>query len=127
MNSPKRVEYLIRGLTNRCPACGTGRVLKSLFHRYDRCPHCKMDFCREDGFYSGAMAINYALVCGFYLFPLLLIWWAGWLSGLVTIILSFLGSGLIPILTYRYSQSLWLGFYCCVTSEGPDEEKSEDS
>jgi len=91
--------------------------MKTLFVRHDACPHCEMDFNREDGFYSGAMAINYALVCVFYLLPCLLVWWAGWLSGLTTIILCFLGSGALPILAYRYSQSLWLGFYCCVTSE----------
>ncbi len=80
-----------------------------------------MDFTREGGFYSGAMAINYAIVCVLYLLPLLLIWLLGWLSARPVIILAFLGSAAIPVLTYRYSQCLWLGFYCAVTSEDLDE------
>ena len=81
-----------------------------------------MDFAREDGFYSVAMAINYALICVLYLLPLLLIWCFGWLSGRTTIALCFLGSATIPILTYRYSQCLWLGFYSCLF---PCEIKSD--
>ena len=117
MASKDRLQYLKRGILNKCPRCGVGAILKSLFVRHHNCPHCRMDFTRESGFYSGAMAINYAIVCVFYLLPLLLIWGLGWLSGRPTIILSFLGSAVIPILFYRYSQFLWLGFYCSVTSE----------
>jgi len=117
MSSQQRIQSLKRGMSNRCPRCGVGAVMKNLFVRYGSCPHCGLDFNREDGFYSGAMAINYALVCAFYLFPLFLMWWFGWLSGWTTVILCFLGSGIMPILTYRYSQCLWLGFYCCVTAE----------
>lgn len=115
------IEYLKRGIINRCPRCGEGAIIRNLFVRHDACPQCKMDFNREDGFYSGAMAINYALVCVFCLLPLLLIWCLGWLSGWTTIILCFLGSAVMPILTYRYSQALWLGFYCWITAEDFNE------
>lgn len=121
MGLQPRLQPLKRGICNQCPRCGEGAIVKNLFVRYEACPHCGMDFNLEDGFYSGAMAINYALVCVFYLLPLLLIWAFGWLSGWTTIILCFLGSGIFPILAYRYSQALWLGFYCWVTSENLDE------
>lgn len=81
-----------------------------------------MDFVKEDGFYSGAMPINYAIVCVFYLLPLLFIWWFGGLSGWMTVVLCFLGSAVIPVLCYRYSQCLWLGFYHWVTAEDLGEE-----
>ncbi|WP_158279761.1 DUF983 domain-containing protein [Coraliomargarita sinensis] len=126
MNLSNNFECFKRGMMNRCPRCGVGPITKTLFVRHESCPHCKMDFTREDGFYSGAMAINYAMVCGFYLFPMLLIWWAGWLPGWPTIILCFLGSAIMPILTYRYSQCLWLGFYCWVTAEELDEDSRSE-
>lgn len=123
MDVSARIDRLRRGITNRCPRCGDGPILKSLFARHDACPHCKMDYNREDGFYSGAMAINYALVCAFYLFPMLLVWWVGWLPGRATIVLCFLGAALMPILTYRYSQCLWLALYYFLVSE--DLERME--
>lgn len=85
-----------------------------------------MDYNREDGFYSGAMAINYALICAFYLFPMLLIWWAGWLPSKATIALCFLGAAVIPILTYRYSQCLWLALYYFLVSEDLEETDRYD-
>ena len=121
MNFKGRIQYLKRGTTNRCPACGIGSVLKTLFVRHELCPNCGMKFDREPGFFSGAMAINYAIVCAFYLFPLLLLWLLGWLPGWPTIILAFLGAFAIPVMTYRYSQSLWLGLYYFLTSEDPGE------
>lgn len=81
-----------------------------------------MQFDREPGFFSAAMAVNYVIVCVFYLLPLLLIWLIGWLPGRATIIMCFLGAGVVPILTYRYSQSIWLGFYYYITSAKLDEE-----
>lgn len=108
---------------NKCPRCGEGAILKNLFVRHQNCPHCKMDFNREDGFYSGAMAINYALVCGLYLFPLLIIWWLGGLSGLTTIVLCFLGTAAMTILGYRYSQCLWLGLYYFLVAEDIDHSE----
>ena len=84
-----------------------------------------MKYEREQGFFSGAMAVNYALVCAFYFFPLLLIWLLGWLPGMVTIILCFLGAMIIPALNYRYSQCLWLGLYYFLISEGIERWKNE--
>jgi fatty acid desaturase len=82
-----------------------------------------MKFEREPGFLSAAMAINYAIVCVFFLLPLLLIWLVGLLPGAFTVVLSFLGA--MTILTYRYSQSIWLGFYFFVTSENLHEENCD--
>ena len=121
-----RIQYFKRGILNRCPRCGSGAILKSLFIRYENCPHCDMKYDRGDGFFSAAMAINYALISVFYLLPLLLIWLLGWLPGTATIVLCFLGAITIPILSYRYSQALWLGLYYYLTSENLDVKDAEE-
>lgn len=86
-----------------------------------------MDYNREDGFYSGAMAINYALVCALYLFPIFLIWWAGFLGAATAIIFAFIGAVIMPILTYRYSQCLWLALYHFLISEDIERMDDEES
>lgn len=122
MNVHSRIDYLKRGLKNRCPRCGEGAVLKSLFVRHENCPHCDMKYDREQGFFSAAMAINYVIICVCYLLPMLLIWLAGLLPGMATIVLCFLGAMTIPVFTYRYSQSAWLGLYYFLTGEISEEE-----
>ena len=84
-----------------------------------------MKFEREQGFFSAAMAINYALICVFYFLPLLFVWLLGWLSGLITIIVCFLGAMIIPVLNYRYSQCLWLGLYYFLISEDIERLENE--
>lgn len=130
LNQSQRMERLKRGVKNKCPRCGEGAILENIFVRHENCPHCGMQYEREQGFFSAAMAINYALICVFYFLPLLLIWLLGWLPGMVTIVLCFLGALIIPILTYRYSQCLWLGLYYFLVSEdieGLEKEKKPDA
>lgn len=106
-----RLRYTLRGALNRCPRCGEGKILKNLFLRHEHCPHCNLQFAREDGFFSGAMPINYTLVCIFWLLPLSLLWAIGWLGDAFTLYTCVGGAIVIPVLTYRYSQCLWLGTY----------------
>ena len=47
-----------RGLRQRCPVCGKGKVFAGLFKTYERCPNCNFYFEREEGYYTGAVAIN---------------------------------------------------------------------
>ena len=49
---------LWRGLLLRCPFCGKGKVFRSWFKMYEQCPVCHFVYEREDGYFSGALAIN---------------------------------------------------------------------
>lgn len=57
-------------LQGKCPRCQTGQVFSSsLFSPNFRqvnetCPHCKVKFQSEPGFFWGAMYFSYALVVG---------------------------------------------------------------
>jgi uncharacterized protein (DUF983 family) len=54
-------SLLWRGITKRCPHCGSGHVFEGWFHMKERCPRCALRFEREPGFFVGAYLINFAV------------------------------------------------------------------
>ena len=49
---------LKRILLVRCPRCGKGKLFRRWFTMYEQCPVCHLIYEREEGFYTGAWAIN---------------------------------------------------------------------
>src|SRR5262244_2199554 len=49
---------LWRGLLLRCPRCGQGKLFERGFKMYERCSVCGWVFEREEGYWTGAMALN---------------------------------------------------------------------
>lgn len=98
------------GLRLRCPRCSIGKLYDKPFHMRARCARCDLKFEREQGYFVGAIYINYAAtvgvaVPGFFLLDA----FAGWtidqqLSLWVPFALIF------PILFFHHSRSLWLAF-----------------
>src|ERR1700739_4783360 len=43
----------------RCPNCGRGRLFRGVFRMLPRCPECGLSYFPEQGYYVGAMIINY--------------------------------------------------------------------
>src|SRR5437763_10294951 len=56
------VTILIRGLLLRCPYCGKGKLFRKGFTKgftmYERCSVCGWRFEREEGYWTGAIAVN---------------------------------------------------------------------
>lgn len=50
-----------RALLLRCPVCGKGRMFHSWFKMNEECARCGWHFEREEGYFTGAMAINLVL------------------------------------------------------------------
>lgn len=61
----------MRGLTLRCPRCGSGRILRGWFGIKDDCPGCGLHFEREQGYWTGALAIHFVLTGGSMLVTLI--------------------------------------------------------
>jgi uncharacterized protein (DUF983 family) len=61
---PSRARMLERGLTRRCPRCGSGHLFRHWVEMVPDCPRCGLHFEREAGYWTGAMAINVILVGG---------------------------------------------------------------
>ncbi len=101
---------LRRGLRQRCPVCGRGKIFAGIFKTYERCPVCGFAFEREPGYYTGAMAVN--LVVSELLIVIIAVPLAA--SQVVPVVyLIILGCTipiLLPIIFYRPTKSLWMSF-----------------
>ena len=106
-----------RALRLRCPNCGEGRLFRGFFSMEPSCRSCALDFLREQGYYVGAMYINYGVTAAVELsvgiplagrIPLATL---SWPLGAFAI--------LFPLWFFRYSRSLWLGIDLYITSRIP--------
>ena len=101
---------LKRGLRQRCPVCGRGKIFSGIFKTYERCPACGFAFEREPGYYTGAMAVN--LVVSELLIVIIAVPLAA-SQAVPVITLIILGCTipiLLPLLFYRPTKSLWMSF-----------------
>ncbi len=104
---------LKRALLLRCPRCGKGKVFRRWFTTYERCSVCQFVFEREEGFYTGAMAVNLIvseLLITAFVIPFSL--WAALNPGVPFIPLLIVLSPLpvlLPFLFFRHTKSLWIG------------------
>lgn len=106
-------QILQRGVANRCPNCG-GKTLFNPAKPLElnrECPACGLKLEREEGFFLGAMALNYGVTCVLYLAPVALLWYYGAIGDTVAIVAALAGSALVPLLLYRSSRSWQLMLY----------------
>jgi uncharacterized protein (DUF983 family) len=131
-----RGQIIARGLTNRCPNCGG----KTLFNepgkplRMSRsCGGCGMPLERDEGSFLGAVSLNYGITVVIFLLPVLLLYFAGVLSGMTASIVALVGGIVVPILLYRPTRSWWLMNYYLVLPQhlpanqrelAPDEDEN---
>lgn len=98
---------LWRGLLLRCPRCGVGKLYRRGYQMYDSCGSCGWVFEREEGYWTGAIAVNLVvteLLIFFAIFPLLI-----FQAPLVVSIVVGLGLAVLtPFLFYWHSKSLWM-------------------
>lgn len=64
--SPPRGRVLWWGLTRRCPRCGAGQLFRRWFGLVPDCPRCGLHFEREDGYWTGALVVNFAVTGGMF-------------------------------------------------------------
>ena len=106
-----------RALTLRCPRCGETRLFHGWFRMARECALCGLLFERAQGYFVGAIYINYAVttliaVGGFFvLWGLLGLSTRAQLLVLVPIVLVF------PLWFFRYSRSLWLALEWSLNQE----------
>lgn len=108
-----RQQIVSRGLANRCPNCGektlfeTGRPLQLNLN----CPSCGMKLEKDEGFFLGAMALNYGVTLVVFLTPIALLWYNGILGNRTAVILAAVFGVIMPILLYRSSRSWQIMLY----------------
>jgi uncharacterized protein (DUF983 family) len=108
-----RGQIIARGLANRCPNCGGRALFKpgTLFELNQACLDCGLKFEKDDGFYLGAMSLNYGVTLVGWLMPVGLLWYNGVLGGRWAAGLAIGGSLVVPAVLYRPSRSWQLMLY----------------
>jgi uncharacterized protein (DUF983 family) len=108
-------QIIARGLTNCCPNCGAKTLFKpdAMFELADKCsaPGCGLKIEKDEGFFLGAMALNYGVTLVGYLTPVTILWYLGVFSPKVAVIAALVGAVLLPVLLYRSSRSWQLMLY----------------
>jgi uncharacterized protein (DUF983 family) len=101
-------RLLGRGFRLRCPRCGARTLFGGLFSMYPDCVKCGLKFEREQGYFIGAIYVNYAVTA--------IITIAGyvWLDRVVhlslakQLILWITFGACFPLFFFRYARSIWL-------------------
>ena len=101
-------EVLNRAIRLRCPRCGLGRLFRGPFKSLHNCAGCHLRFEREQGYYLGAIYLNYGATVVLALTGYFLGERYGALTLTQQIALWGTFSLLFPLWFFRYSRSLWL-------------------
>jgi uncharacterized protein (DUF983 family) len=99
-----------RGLTRRCPVCGTFRIGDGYFRLKERCPGCGLRFARMEGHWSGDIGINTVVTFGLLFLVVLggtLLMW----EDLNAAVLLAAAAGVVlifPVLFVPVAKTLWV-------------------
>ncbi len=121
MNWRKTLSW---GLILRCPNCGQGGLFRQWLRMVDRCPRCGLHFEREEGYWSGAVAINTVVTelvfFGILAIAVILTWPDPPLAPLL--IGALLVNVLFPLFFYPFSKTIWVAIDLCLH---PLEEREQ--
>ena len=105
----RAARILPRALRLRCPRCGETPLFRGWFTMERECRLCGLRFERAQGYFVGAIYINYAVTSVTAVGGYFLLW--HWMdlstAAQFTIWVPFLL--LFPLSFFRWSRSLWLG------------------
>jgi uncharacterized protein (DUF983 family) len=123
MDIKRAKRIILRGLRLRCPACGQGRLFKSMFKMHDECPHCGMVFMREQGYFIGAIYVNVIVTEGLIFLAYLVCLLTLPSVGQATYAILFALALIIPLAFNRHARSIWISFDYIV--DPPKDRPSE--
>lgn len=104
------LTLLWRALLLRCPRCGRGKLYTHGYTMYEACPVCGWRYEREEGYWTGAMAVNLViaeLIVAAIVVPLSAYVAIAHLSLLPLAFLLPLPF-VLPFLLYWHAKSLWM-------------------
>jgi uncharacterized protein (DUF983 family) len=110
---------LSQGVRLRCPRCGGAPLFRGRFAMHERCASCGLVFEREQGYFVGAIYVNYAATVGLTLIGFLALdHWAD--LRVTTQIALWSAFGIVfPLVFFRYARSLWLSVEYLVNPDPP--------
>ncbi len=104
------MRMLGRGATRRCPRCGAGKLFHRWFTMVPNCPRCGLKFEREQGYWTGAIAINTIIVGALFTVVLvvamiLTVPDIPWVT-VLCIVIPLMVFG--PLFFYPFSKTVWV-------------------
>ena len=101
-------RVLARAVRLQCPRCGGPTLFRGWFHMPRSCPLCGLIFERAQGYWVGAIYVNYAVTVGIAMTGYLILWRTWDLSARTQLLLWLPFVAVFPLWFFRYSRSLWL-------------------
>jgi uncharacterized protein (DUF983 family) len=97
-----------RALRLRCPRCGRAPLYRGWFVMNVVCPVCDLRFERAQGYWVGAIYVNYGLTVLIAVGGYFLLWSRTGLSTSVQLAIWLPFCVVFPVWFFRYSRALWL-------------------
>jgi len=106
-------QIISRGFANCCPNCGNKTLFRAdkVFELNKSCPSCGLKIEKDEGFFLGAMSLNYGVTCACFLAPIALLWYNKILGDTMAAILGLAAALIVPVALYRSSRSWQLMLY----------------
>jgi uncharacterized protein (DUF983 family) len=108
LERPPLRTLLARALRLRCPRCGEGRLYAHGLAMLERCPACGLRYEREQGYFVGAVYVNYAITTVAVLGGVIALDQLFGLSLATQLIIAVPLALLLPLLVHRHARSIWL-------------------
>ena len=128
MRRPSLRLIFRRAARLRCPNCGRGELFRGIFRMKPRCAECGLSYFPEQGYYLGAMIINYVAT----IFIVVMIFLVSLLfpdfTRLTTnekISLWILFAVSLSLALMRHAYSFWLGLDFWVKPRQPEGRAGE--
>lgn len=113
-----------RGVTRRCPLCGTRGIFSSWFTLRDRCPTCNFPTTRVDDQWIGALGMNTIVSFGVLLGTIAAGFAVTYPDPPVALLLALaVGVAIVvPVAFFPISKSLWAAIDLAMRPPDPDDD-----
>ena len=121
MESQRLADRLTRALGRairlRCPRCGATPLFRGWFQMAESCALCGLKFERAQGYFVGAIYVNYAVTTFLVIGGYVLLWAFTELTTTAQLALWLPVVVVFPLWFFRYSRSFWLALEYAVNPE----------
>jgi len=120
--APERRAVRVRRAFGRaarllCPRCGAGPMFRGWFRMAPACSACGLRFERAQGYFVGAIYLNYAVTTLLVIGGYVLLWAFTELTTAAQLALWLPVVVVFPLWFFRYSRSFWLALEYAVNPE----------
>ena len=106
-----------RAIRLRCPRCGATPLFRGWFRMAESCALCGLRFERAQGYFVGAIYINYAVTTLIAVGGFFLLWGQLGLSTRAQLLVLVPIVVVFPLWFFRYSRSFWLALEWSLNGE----------